>query len=168
MGVEQWFTVVVTSWYSPLTERTVDDLLVVTVLAHIVPHVGSFELGVAHNAVVEFDAARHAIMRFFAFAYHLQVDLVTDTDFPFEWDVLEPCFRLLLGHGVEHAKVVAKVNGFILEFEDERNHCLHRNCTWEDVRVTGRLATGALMQDRQLRDAKFGHPIGVFCTENCL
>ena len=68
MGVEQWFTVVVTSWYSPLTERTVDDLLVVTVLAHILPHVCSFELAVAHNAVAHFHFARHNITRFFAFA----------------------------------------------------------------------------------------------------
>ena len=56
MGVEQWFAVVVTSWYFPLTERTVNDLLVMTVLAHIqiFPHVGSFEFGVADVALAQF------------------------------------------------------------------------------------------------------------------
>ena len=78
------------------------------------------------------------------------MDLVTDTDFPFEWNVLEPCFRFLFGHGVEHAKVKAEPNGFLPKPEYQMKRCLHRNRTWEDVRVTGYLATGALLYDRQI------------------
>ena len=64
MAVVQGFAVVVTSWYPPATVGAVNDLLVVTVLAHLLEHVGSLELGVAHSAVVEFHFARYNIMRF--------------------------------------------------------------------------------------------------------
>lgn len=64
MAVIEGFAVVVTSWYPPATVGAVNDLLVVTVLAHLFEHVGSFKLCMAYNAVVEFYPARHGIMRF--------------------------------------------------------------------------------------------------------
>ena len=115
--VVQWFTVVVSSWYLPFAVRTVDNFLVMAVLAHLSIHIGFLKLGMADNAVVEFHSARYNIMRLFTLAYHLQVNVLTHIDFPFEWNTFKPFFRFLLGHRVEPAKGVAKLNGFLPELE---------------------------------------------------
>ena len=106
-----------TSWYFSLAKSTVDDFLVVAVLAHLLEPVGSFKICVAYNAFLHIDLTRYNIMRLFALAYHLQVDLLAHSDFPFEWNVSEPFFRFVLGHGVDPAKLVAKPNSFIPELK---------------------------------------------------
>ena len=87
--------------------------------------------------------------------------LGTDLDLPFEWNVFEPLLCLLWCHGTEHAELVAKVNGFLPEFEYQREACVDGNSSGENMLFTRGLAARTLVRDRVLRDAKFGHPVGV-------
>ena len=125
-----------TSWYPPLTKATVDDFLVVAVLAHLPTHIGSFKLGMTDNAISHFYLARYITMRLSTLAYHLQVNVLAHSDFPFEWNAFEPFFRLLLGHGVHSAKLAAKLNGFLPELEHERKGRIYLDSSGKNVRIT--------------------------------